>query len=298
LFSCNVKPNKKTFQADDIKDIIEYLKKEYKVLPQVSRFDSLYIDELHEKKISLEIDSLINYRLKIFRFKSLPIQLIEYDNRFEYKDRGREDFFSISLIRNTSTGKIYLDFINPDAGIIVEDYCAYSWLRRPISEEDTKQLSFQDLKSFNSINASAIFGEYDVRPKPQKRGLEAFLNDEFRFVKPGKMQLDSLFKFYDESENNRWDTLLTVPGDLFKYLTWQANNIRNQNNYGNKNRYLSYLKEQVSLAVLKTANADSTSRFIWVYKNNRRLKIRDILINGTSRSGFTYFINEKMLCFP
>ena len=297
LISCNSPQNERRANSGDRKDIIEFLKKEYKVFPEVDRFDSIYLAELRVKKINLEIDSLINSKLRTYRHKSLPIELIDYDNHFGYKDRVREDFFSISLVRNTNSGKIYLDFIDPDAGMIKEDYCAYSWIKA-ISEKDIRELSVADLKLFNSIDNSRMFGEYETRFKAQRRGLEAFLNDEFRFVRPSKMQLDSLFKFYDESANNSLDTLVNNPEDLLRYLAWQANIIKGQNNYGNESSNLAYLKDQICLLMLRGSNSDSTSSVLWLYKSNRRLRTRDLLINGTSKSGFNYFIKEEVLCFP
>ena len=295
--SCDSQHHDAKGEINDRKAIIEFLKTEYHVTPRVDRFDSIYLSGLRSKEISLDIDSLINSKLTVLRCTSLPVESIEYDNRFEYKDRVREDFFTLSLIRNTNTGKIYLDLINPDAGMITEDYCAVSWIKS-MSEKQAEELSSEDLKSFNGIEDSRIFGKYETKAYPQRRGAEAFLNDQFRFTKPSKTQLDSFFKFYDESAYHHWDTLITSPAGLYKYLTRQAAIIRSQNNYGYKDKYLSYLKQQISLLLMRESNSDSTSSFLWIYKDYRRLRIRHLFINGTIKSGFTYFVNEETLCFP
>jgi hypothetical protein len=297
VISCNPQQNKIEVKPNARKEIIEFLKKEYRVLPQIGRFDTLYIAELKKKGTSLEIDSLINSRLTISKSRSLHIELIDYDNYFEYKDRHREDFFSVSLLRNTSTGKIYLDYINPDAGIIREGYCFHGWLADAISKKDDTLLTHADIQSYNSINSKVMFGESDTKLHFQRRGLESFLNDQFKFNRPSYALLDSLFNFYD-SINWQRDPLIKTSTDLFEYLTRRANAIKGKDNYGNEARYLYYLKTQISLLVLKTLNRDSTSRFLWIYNKNEALRTRELFINGTNKSGFTYFITEKILCFP
>ena len=142
IISCDNKPVPKT--DSERSKIIEYLKSEYRIKPDPNRFDSNYTRSLIENHKSLEVDSLINSNLHIVNYKPLNLSFIKYYNGYYYKD-AREDsdmhnFFTINLIMDNSSGKIYLDWINDKAGWLIEPFCAWSHITDEIEDSIKKKL--------------------------------------------------------------------------------------------------------------------------------------------------------------
>jgi hypothetical protein len=101
--ACNGK--KATIPQQERQALINYLKTEYKVDPQIKRFDSIYIQNLIAGKKSLDPDSLINSKIRIYSYKPLDLDFIEYYNQYDYRDKSDSDCYSIHLIRDNKAGK-------------------------------------------------------------------------------------------------------------------------------------------------------------------------------------------------
>jgi hypothetical protein len=292
--ACNEQKNSIPKEAN--LNLIDYLKEEYKVDPQIKRFDSIYIKDLLAEKKSLDIDSLINSKIRLYSYKSLDLEFIEYYNRYSYQDRTDSDCYSIHLIRDNKTGKYYQDFIKDDACIMSEDYCMWSNMDNKISEEIIGEITKEDIKAYNSITSSRTYGENETHIANKKNGIQSYLNSVFKFSLPSKIQLDSLFNSYDKFYI-RNDTLLNSPNDLYSYLRVQAERIHSEPNYGSLDKQLEFLKGQINLLLLQK-NRDSNNKLLfWIYKNGSHLRVRMLKISGNKRSTYSYCINEYETCF-
>jgi hypothetical protein len=246
----------------------------------------------------MEIDSLINSRIRIYSYKPLDLDFIEYNNRYYYQDRSDSDCYSINLIRDNKSGKYYQDFIKDDACFIEEDFCMWSSRQNIISKSEVKSgISDEAIKAYNSINSTRIYAENETHFENKKMGIQTYLNSVFKFSRPTKSQLDSLFYNYDRNFNYQRDTLLNYPNDLFEYLRVQALKIRSQPNYGDLSKRLESLKDQINLILLRVGEMPNDNLFFWIYKSNWRLRVRGLRISGNKKSTYSYYLNEYKTCF-
>ncbi len=278
--------------VSDRQAIIEYLKNDFKISPNTNEFDSVYLTERKNEHKSLEIDSLINEHLSIVRYEPLSLDFAEYYPQYHYKNRGNVDHFSIYLIRNFKTGKIYFDFINWYAGYMFEDFCEYSG----IDMSQIKGISKKDFIVYSSIKSNRKFAGWEIYPAEKSYGIEAFLNEAFRFKKISNNELDSLLSFYDNflHPNFSKDSLIRNPSDLAQYLSIQSKEIKGRYH---TNDDLAYLKDQINLLTARNLKCDSANNFQWIYKSRHRLRERMVSIKGIERTFFSYSIEEKDFCF-
>jgi len=291
IISCNHRQVKHQI-TNDRQILVNYLKNDFKISPDPKEFDSLYLAQLKKEGKSLQVDSLISSHLTIARYEQFDLDFVNYYPRYYYKNNNTVDRFSINFIRNYKTGRIYFDFVDWTAGYIFADYCGYFG----IDMTQAKGISKKDIKAYASIKSSRRFEQWESYPVEKRLGIESFLNEEFRFKRIGKQELDRLFSFYDSKVYDRLysDTLMTGPDDLIDYLTSQSNNI--------KSRYhttedLVYLKDQINLLIARNSKCDSVNYLQWIHKNNQRLHERMISIKGSEKSFFKYTVDEKTLCF-
>jgi hypothetical protein len=278
--------------------LIHYLKTEYKVDPQIKRFDSIYVQNLIAGKKSLDPDSLINSKIRVYSYKQLDLDFIEYYNQYDYQDRSDSDCYSIHLIRDNKTGIYYKDFIKDDACMIYEDYCSWSSMKNVISRSDLKSdISDEDIKAYNSIQSNRMYGQNETHFGINKTGVQSYLNSVFKFSRPTKVQLDSLFYNYDKYINYGIDTLLNSPRELYTFLRIQAAKIRSEPNYGQLNKRLELLKSQVNLLLLQTGQSSNDKGIFWIYKMGPHLRVRRLQISGTPKSSYSYYIHEYQACF-
>jgi hypothetical protein len=278
--------------------IINYLKRNFHIEVDTSKMGIYYKKDLLERGISLDVDSLIGSRIVINQYKPLNLNFISYDNYFGIDDTSRENHFSVNLIEDLNTGLFYTDFINDKAGMITEDYCAWSSRQNKISRSDFKSdVSDEDIKAYNSINSNRLYGQNETYFTNKKKGIEQYLNSAFRLSRPTKLQLDSLFYNYDKILYYRRDTLLSSSNDLFGFLRIQAAKMRARPDYGDLNKRLELLKSQINLLLLQTGEHSSENLLFWIYKNDWRLRVRKLKISGNKRSTYFYNINETDICF-
>jgi uncharacterized protein YqgQ len=298
LLSCTNKERKNAIESSKRSKIINYLKKEFHINIDTSEINSFYKKELLEKRQSLELDSLINSKIFIDEYKPLQLSFIRYYNYFHIPDTTRENIFDIYLIEDNITGNFYLDYINPDAGMIIEDVCAYSSVNAPVKPSDFKNsISPENIDAYNRINSSRYFGESELEFQNKKSGIQSYLNAAFRFTKPTKELLDSLFLFSDRHLHFKRDILMEDPKELYDFLRRQAARIRKEPDYNSREKSLAYLKDQISLLLLQTSHSESENVFTWIFTSDHRLRIRRLLISGNKIASFSYFINEYDLCF-
>jgi hypothetical protein len=295
FMACN---GKKTTIPQDRLALINYLKTEYNVDPQIKRFESIYIKELIAGGKSLHIDSLINWKIRVYSCKPLDLDFIEYSNRYYYLDRSGRDCYSIHLIRDNKTGKYYKDFIKEDACLIYEDYCSWSSMKNEISKTDwDRDISDEDIKAYNSIHSDRMYGKNETHFGNNKIGIQSYLNSVFKFSRPTKLQLDSLFYNYDKYTNDGTDTLLNSPSELYSFLRIQAAKIRSEPDNGDLNKQLEFLKGQINLLLLQIDQSLSGNSFFWIYKLGPHLRVRQLHITGNKKSSYSYYINEYQTCF-
>jgi len=298
LFSCTAKKHTLVREEKSL-PVIEYLKKEFRVHPDIDRLDSFYREKLSMEKKSLEIDSLIKYNLWEHYYAPLNLNFVEYNNNFDYKNRNDSDCYSIYFLQDKNTGKYYPDFINNYACWIIEDFCSFSWMANKLNSREMPGISSVDLANYNAITINRRFRKGETRPEQPRKAIESYLNDIYRFSRPLKKQLDSLFYFYDLSLYNRRDTLINMSNDLFEFMTQQVNQIKSYQYQDHENAALIYLKEEISLLLLKGQEAKNAmdNLYYWVYKYGHRLRVRSLLTTGNTNSGFFYSITENELCF-
>jgi len=281
----------KTARANEKQDLIDYLKKEFKVSPDVRKFGKYYLDRLKSENKSLQIDSIIGRQLTIVRYQPLPLDFVEYYPNTNYLNCDSGECAAIYFIRNYQTGKIYFDFINWQAGYIVEDYCRWSG----VDMAKAKGISEEDIKTYSSIKSDRKFGDWELSRVEKKNGIEAFLNDEFHFKRIGKPELDSLFIFYDNVVHIfTRDSLIDSPSDLVKYFVRQVNDISGRYH---KTEDLVYLKDQINLLIARQLQCDSIHNFQWIYKSDYRLRERMVSIKTSNEIFYTYSVEERDICF-
>jgi hypothetical protein len=273
--------------------IIAYLKSEYRINPEVDRFDSLFKKNLIDAHESLNPDSLINSRLRIAEYKPLHLLFIQYRNEYEYKDQKDEECFGISLIENTSSNKFYLDNISSKACYLTEDFCKTIWRENKIGgKEVEKNLTKDEIEAYNSIKSTRIFEESDF-PRKRNNAIGNYFNDAYRFKLPSNQTVNDLYKFYDNGD----DTALSFPYGLYKYFATQLKKWKHsQNNTAER----IYLKDQINLLLLQnediTANGQG-KHYLWVYGYKDRMVVSSLNITGNATSGFTYFTDGYGVCF-
>lgn len=300
LFSCtNKKYNEGVKEnTSNRSEIINYLKYEFHITVDTSKIDSNYRKNRLLNYHSLEIDSLINSNLYIVNYEPLNLSFIRFYNYFGIHDTTRKNIFNVYLVEDNTTRNFYIDFIDNDAGMVIEPVCAYSFIRTPIKSSDSKNyISPDNIDAYNSINSSRMYGESEFEFKNKKSGIQSYLNAAFRYNKPTKKILDSLFFFYDHHLYSKNDLLIADPKELYNFLRIQAARIRKEPDYGSREKSLVYLKDQISLLLLQANNTENERLFIWVYTSNSHLRVRRLLISGNKVSTFSYFINEYELCF-
>lgn len=279
-------------------NIIKYLKDNFRIKIDTSQINPYYKDELRKKIKTLEIDSLINNRILTEEYKPLTLRFIKYDNDFGIQDSSRKNHFSVNIIEDGNSGTYYIDYIDPMAGMISEDFCMWTSRDDKISENEMRiKISKEDISAYNSINSDRTYGENETRIKNKKMGIQTYLNTAFKFSRPGKAQLDSLFYSYDKYFYHRWDTLLKSPDDLYGYLRSRANVLRSKPQYGSLNERLGFLKEQINLLLIMTQQPLSENLIFWIYKNGSRLRVRNLLISGNDISTYSYNVTENEMCF-
>ena len=291
FIACNQKKLKNN-TISDRQAAINYLKTEFKISPNADELDSQFIANLKAQNKSLNTDSLISSRLSILRNTRFHLDFILYYPRYYYKDHNKSDHFSISFIRNYKTGKIYLDFIDWTAGYIIEDFCAYT----KIDMSDDKEIPEKDIKAYSSIPSNRRFADWELSPNTKRTGIEAFLNDEFRFNRISKAELDSLFTFYDKTIYYGFnkDSIIKGSINLVQYLTRQASEIKSR--YHTPEDFI-YLKDAINLLIARNTSCDSLHHFQWIYKSSHRLFERMVSIKGDSSSFYSYRVEENKFCF-
>ena len=294
--------NSKVFQkginTNSYANIIKYLKANFHIEIDTSKIEVNYRKHLLETAKSLETDSLIGSRIFINEYKPLNLSFIYYDNYFGISDTSSENHFSVNLIEDRNTGTFYIDYINDKAGIINEDYCMWSYMQNLISKGEAKNvISDENIKAYNSINSSRVFGENEIRFGKKKMGIQSYLNSVNRFSRPTKLELDSLFYNYDRLLCYRRDTLLGSINELYSFLRVQAVKIRSENNYGNLSQRLELLKSQINFILLQAPQTPNDNIFIWIYKSDSRLRVRRFQISGSKKSTYSYYIDEYQTCF-
>ena len=290
LISC--RQHKSTAIVNDRQSLISYLKSEFKILPAQAEFDSLYLIQLKKSNISLHTDSLISSCLLVSRNNQFNIDLVEFSPDYDYQDSIRKLGYSINLIRNNITGKIYLDYIDWHSRYFSGDFCFYVQIQ--VSPKiDIPQDQFV---TYSSIKTNRRFAKNATYPSKIKQGIVEYLNEEFRFEKIEKDQLDSLFKFYDGFHYPylKSASVISDPKDLIRYLSAQAKNIRKR--YHTEDD-LIYLKDQIDLLIIRSQNCDNKMHFQWIYELDNQLFERMVTISGNEESFFEYKMEEKIYCF-
>jgi hypothetical protein len=182
--------------------------------------------------------------------------------------------------------------------MIYEDYCNWSTVKNVISRSEQKSvISDEDIKAYNSIISNRVYGQNETHFGNNKTGIQSYLNSVFKFARPAKLQLDSLFYSYDKYIYYGIDTLLNSPNELYAFLRIQATEIRAQPNYGHLNQRLELLKGQVNLLLLQTSQHSNDNVIFWIYKMGSHLRVRRLQISGTPKSSYSYYINEYQTCF-
>lgn len=256
----------------------------------MKELDSFYVSQLRKQNKSLEIDSLISSHLSITRYEPFNLEFIEYYPQYRYRDIEQPDHFSINLVRNYHTGKIYFDFINWHAGDILEDFCAYSSI-----DMSQARSSAEAIKTYVSIKSKRRFGDWETSPAEKRTGIEAFLNEEFRFKRTSKAELDSLFTFYNKVHKSfERDSLINDPINLVQYLAHQATAIKSRYH---TNEDLIYLKDQINLLIARNSKCDSINNFQWIYKSSHRLHERMVSIKGSEKTFYHYSVEERNFVF-
>jgi hypothetical protein len=296
FLSCPERKKPLPDKVDERTFIINYLKKEYKVNPDIKRFGIYYKEDLLKRINSLDTDLVINSNLSIKYYQPLNLNFIRYRNVYEYTDKKHEEDFAIYLIQNKENKKIYLDWIDDVPNIIEENFCSKSEVDNKITIDSKYSLVPENIGIYNSINTSRLFGINETRLHIRKSGLEGFLDDNFRFLQPDEMVINNLFNFYDGEINYKHDSLLiNLPQDLFSYITQAYKGIKQIQYEGvDHKKDFQYLKEQINL--IRTQYWDHP-KYFWVFKYGNSLRTRSPLIHGNTHSGFTYFIDEYSVCF-
>lgn len=278
--------------------IIEFLKERFHVYPDTVKMDSNYKKYLVDKHQNFQVDSLIMSRLSIEEYRPLNLNFITFDNYFGIIDTTHENNFSVNFIEDKNAGKFYIDFINVNTGIVIEDYCMWSSINNHISLKDASDsISKDNIDAYNSINSFRRYGQHERHFEVKKIGMQEYLNEAFKFTKPNKTALDSCFLHYDKSLYYVSDTFLKVRNELYDFLRTQAMRIRSQPDYVTSAASLVFLKEQVNLLLLQTNKTPNADFFYWIYKNNSRLRIRRLATSGNSTSSYSYSIDEYSICF-
>jgi hypothetical protein len=295
IVSCNMKKNAPQ-NTDERSQIIAYLKSEYKIDPQVNRFDTLFRQSLIDSHISLDPDSLINSNLTIVEYKPLHLNFIKYMNWYSYKGDTTEECFNINLIEDENTGKFYLNSIDANA-CSYDDLFIYrtSSVSNKIDTGEQKKLTKEDISAFESIKSFRGYEDNEIKPVFNREGIANYFNDAFRYRLPTKETINNLFSFYDTSICHNSDPKIIYPEGLFKYFASELGKIKNDQ-YKPYNQKV-YLKEQINLLLLKGMEYDSTNNHLWIYEEAHGLRARTLNIRGDSTSGFTYFTDEYRVYF-
>jgi hypothetical protein len=170
-------------------------------------------------------------------------------------------------------------------------------MKNEISRSDwERNISDEDIKAYNSIHSDRMYGKNETHFGNNKIGIQSYLNSGFKFSRPTKLQLDSLFYNYDKYINAGMDTLLNSPSELYSFLRIQAAKIRSGFDSGQDKR-LELLKGQVNLLLLQIDQSLSGNSFFWIYKMGPHLRVRQLQISGNQKSSYSYYINEYQACF-
>jgi hypothetical protein len=277
--------------------IISYLKQNFHVSVDTSKMGFYYKQALREQNLSLELDSLMSAKIFIREYRPLNLRFITYDNYFGISDTSREDHFSVNLIEDQNNGTFYIDYVNDKAGMITEDFCEWTYRVDKISGSDiSSDISNEDIEAYNSIHSNRIY-QHETGFANRKTGIQSYLNSVFRFFRPTKTQLDSLFYSYDKFFYHRKDTVLKSPNDLYGFLRVQAARMRSEPDYGSLERQLGFLKDQVDILLLQVEQPSNEDSYLWIYKESPRLRVRKLQISGNKKSTYSYSLVEYQACF-
>lgn len=290
FISCN--QHKPTSFVYDRQQIINYLKTEFKIFPDHKEFDSLYLSELKNSNKSLHVDSLINSCLRISRNDDFQIDLIQYHPNFYYKDSIRKIGYSINLIRDNVTAKIYFDFIDWRYGYVASNFCSYS----KVSISSENDIPKDQYENYARIRTDRMFANSEIYSSNAKIGVVNYLNEKFRFKRLQKAKLDILFSFYDKFHHTYLNnaSVLTDYKDLIGYFSERIKNITSR--YYTED-HLVYLKDQINLLIYRNINCDNKNTFQNIFAYDSRLFERMISISGDDQRFFEYKIEEKDYCF-
>jgi len=290
FFSCRQKDQSSV--TDDRHQIIEYLKTEFKISPDTNTFEPIYLKELRKQSQNLDSDSLISRFLLISHNNQFNIDLVQYWPEFDYKDSLNKEQFRINLIRNGNTQKIYFDFADWRAGIISGNYCAYSF----VDLSKRTDIPRRQLDQYSKINTNRIFSKSETFPESLSRGMMNYLNDQFRFTKLQKNELDSLFNFYDEFHRPHLANgkILSSDKELVGYFSEQEKRIKSHYYLEGQ---LVYLKDQTNLLIIRNQNSDNKSYFHKILAAENVLFERMISISGDDNTFFEYRVDEQYYCF-
>ncbi len=300
LQSCNTKKSASVPTFQDT--LLQYLKSDLGIFIDTADLDTHYRTGLQQRTKSLAIDSLLLNNTEVVNYPSRNIRLLAFTNRLYYKPKpgGRKNGYAIHLIQDIKTGKFYVDWINDKLFFIVESFCGYSSIGF-LNKSNKDSIMLTDIHNFNTIPSDRFFGDHELQPLPQKRGLEQLLNVRYRYNKINDAELDSLFKCYDQlysfppTEVKKVSEMLALMSDL-------KNKITNQYNKSGRKQRLLYLKDQFSLLLLKQQQSgydeyNNRKYYLRIFNRNDFLFVREVTITGTQASGYSHYINEYSLCF-
>ncbi|MFT3979406.1 MAG: hypothetical protein QM687_02980 [Ferruginibacter sp.] len=288
---CDNKPSVINEEYKKKQLIANFIKERFRIKVDTGMLTHDYIKRLEEEKKNLNPDSIFYEQIEITDYKPAGFSFVRYFNPFVGRDSIRHSNVAVDLLYDHNSGQCFVD------NLIYEWGCnLLACYKTGLMKIDASIASQSLCNMFNRISTSRMFGEHETMFEYESSGFQDYFNSVHLYKIPDTSFMNNLFSFYELCHPYARTTLLKTPENTLEYMAKQDAKIRSEPDYENRSKNLIYLKDQISLLLMKM-NAQSEKYFIWVYETPSNLKIREMRIYGSEEATFRYNIREYKLCF-